>query len=202
MPAKIIALEGIDQSGKRTQTRLLSQRLRRKGFKVSQISFPIYGTSTGKAIRAFLKGKRDYPPQALHMLYSLNRWENLESIRKLATHSDFVIVDRYIPSNLAYGMSRGLGLEWLISLDKGLPEANLVLILDLPVLASFARKSRDRDVHERDSKFLLRVRRVYRLLAGKLGWKVVNAAALPQIVHTDVWNQVRKNFRKTLKGMS
>ena len=135
-------------------------------------------------------------------MYSLNRWENLESMRRLVADSDFVIVDRYIPSNLAYGMSRGLDLDWLKSLDKGLPEANLVLILDLPVPASFARKWTDRDVHERNSKFLLRVRRVYRLLAGKLGWKVVNAAAPPERVHTDVWNQVRKNFRKTLKEMS
>ena len=195
MPGKIIAIEGIDQSGKRTQTRLLADELRRKGARVSTISFPLYKSSSGTQIQRFLQGKQEYPATALHMLYSLNRWENQELITNLTEKSDFVIADRYYPSNLAYGVSRGLGLEWLQGLDRGLPTASLVIVLDVPVLSSFGRKSSGRDVHERDKKLLLRVGLTYRTLAKKLDWKMVDANRPVEEVHEAVWSIVRKKFR-------
>ena len=195
MRGKIIALEGIDQSGKRTQTRLLAEELERKGARVGTISFPIYRSPSGRQIQRFLAGKQEYPATALHMLYSLNRWENQELITNLTEKSDFVIADRYYPSNLAYGVSRGLGLEWLQGLDRGLPTASLVIVLDVPVLSSFGRKSSGRDVHERDKKLLLRVGLTYRTLAKKLYWKMVDANRPVEEVHEAVWTIVKKKFR-------
>src|SRR5256885_13069408 len=78
VPSRLIALEGIDQAGKKTQTRLLSASLRREGFKVGTLSFPIYSTSSGRLIRSFLAGRAKTSPHALHLLYSLNRWERSE----------------------------------------------------------------------------------------------------------------------------
>ena len=194
MPARIIALEGIDQSGKRTQTRLLADRLKRASTRVATISFPIYKSPSGRQIRSYLKGRQDYPPQALHRLYSLNRWENRELINKLVHNSDYLIADRYTPSNLAYGLSRGLSLGWLQGLDKGLPTADLVIVLDVPIVSSFERKSKNRDVHERDREFLIKVRRTYKLLAQKLGWKVVDAAGTSGEVHTAIWQTILQRF--------
>ena len=195
MPGKIIDIEGIDQSGKRTQTRLLAEDLKKEGAKVSTISYPIYKSPSGRQIQRFLQGKQNYPATALHMLYSLNRWENQELITNLTEKSDFVIADRYYPSNLAYGVSRGLGLEWLQGLDRGLPTASLVIVLDVPVLSSFGRKWSGRDVHERDKRLLLRVGRTYRTLAKKLDWKMVDANRPIEEVHEAVWGIVRKEFR-------
>ncbi len=195
MRGKIIALEGIDQSGKRTQTRLLAEELERKGARVGTISFPIYRSPSGRQIQRFLAGKQEYPATALHMLYSLNRWENQDRITSLAEKSDFVIADRYYPSNLAYGVSRGISLGWLQGLDRGLPRASLVIVLDVPVLSSFGRKSSGRDVHERDKQLLLRVGRTYRTLAKKLDWRMVDANRPVEEVREDVWGIVRKKFR-------
>ncbi len=195
MRGKIIALEGIDQSGKRTQTRLLLEELERKGARVGTISFPIYRSPSGRRIQRFLAGKQEYPATALHMLYSLNRWENQERITSLAEKSDFVIADRYYPSNLAYGVSRGLSLGWLQGLDRGLPAASLVIVLDVSVPSSFGRKSSGRDVHERDKQLLLRVGRTYRTLAKKLDWKMVDANRPVEEVREAVWGIVRKKFR-------
>jgi dTMP kinase len=192
---KIIALEGIDQSGKRTQTRLLANRLRKNGATVGMISFPIYTSPSGRQIQRFLEGKQQYQPAALHMLYSLNRWENQELIVELTENSDYVIADRYYPSNLAYGVSRGLSLDWLQELDKGLPPTSLVIVLDVPVIASFDRKSAGRDVHERDKQFLLKVRRIYKTLARRLDWKIVDATRPVEKVHEAVWSIVKKRFR-------
>ena len=187
-------MEGIDQSGKRTQTRLLADRLKRASTRVATISFPIYKSPSGRQIRSYLKGRQDYPPQALHRLYSLNRWENRELINKLVHNSDYLIADRYTPSNLAYGLSRGLSLGWLQGLDKGLPTADLVIVLDVPIVSSFERKSKNRDVHERDREFLIKVRRTYKLLAQKLGWKVVDAAGTSGEVHTAIWQTILQRF--------
>jgi dTMP kinase len=194
---RIIALEGIDQSGKRTQTRLLANELKKKGAKVGTISFPIYKSPSGRQIQRFLEGKQEYPATALHMLYSLNRWENQEQIVRLTQDSDFVIADRYSPSNLAYGVSRGLSLDWLQGLDRGLPKASLVIVLDVPVPASFARKSRGRDVHEKNRQLLVKVRRRYQTLAKKLGWKMVDATRPVEEVHEAIWRLVRKKFGLT-----
>lgn len=197
MRGRIIALEGIDQSGKRTQTRLLANELEKEGARVRTISFPIYSSPSGRQIQQFLQGKQEYPSAALHMLYSLNRWENQEQIVKLTQDSDFVIADRYYPSNLAYGVSRGLSLEWLQGLDRGLPTASLVILLDVPVHSSFARKSKSRDVHERDKQFLTKVRRTYRTLTKRLDWKIVDATRPVEEVHEAVWRLVRQRFRLT-----
>lgn len=128
------------------------------------------------------------------MLYSLNRWENRRLISNLVASSDFVIADRYIPSNLAYGVSRGLRLDWLRGLDKGLPTSGLVIVLDVPVRSSFNRKTKNRDVHERDQKFLNEVRRTYRLLARRLGWKIVDATRSVEEVHATIWKIVARDF--------
>ena len=128
------------------------------------------------------------------MLYSLNRWENQKLISSLVARSDFVIADRYTPSNLAYGVSRGLSLDWLRGLDKGLPTTSLVIVLDVPVHYSFDRKTRNRDVHERDEKFLSEVKRTYRVLARRLGWKIVDATRPVEEVHATIWKMVPREF--------
>jgi dTMP kinase len=195
LPARIIALEGIDQSGKRTQARLLLGSLKRKGLRVASISFPVYESPAGQEIRRFLQGKWDYPPEALHMLYSINRWENQARILSLIERTDFVVADRYTPSNLAYGVSRGLSLDWLQTLDRGLPTADLVIVLDVPVPSSFARKQKNRDVHESDTKLLMKVRHAYKTLSARLGWKIVDATMPVEEVESAVWNIVARKFK-------
>ena len=195
MTAHIIALEGIDQSGKQTQSRLLANKLRRHDYKVGLVSFPIYGTPSGLRIRRFLDGKQNYPVEAVHMLYSLNRWENLRVIERLTRENEFLIADRYTPSNLAYGLSRGLKLEWLRTLDHGLPTSELVIVLDTPIPSSFARKERRRDIHEKDRLLLSRVRRNYKILSRKLGWKIIDGSKPVQSVRFEIWKLVQRKFK-------
>ena len=200
LPGRIVAVEGIDQSGKRTQTRLLANRLKRTGAKTSTISFPIYDSPSGHQIRSYLEGKQDYSPEALHMLFSLNRWESSQLIDKQLNSNDFVIADRYTPSNLAYGVSRGLSLRWLLELDKGLPVPSLVVVLDVPIQSSFARKSKNRDVHEKNEKFLAEVKRTYRILARRLGWRIVDGRRPVSEVHAAIWKLVVQKFSLDKNG--
>jgi len=125
------------------------------------------------------------------MLYSMNRWENLDKLRELLRDSDFLIVDRYYPSNLAYGIARGLDEQWLLSLDRGLPEPNKIILVDTSVEASFARKTSGRDIHERDKTFLKKVRKVYLSLAKRRKWTVVNGDRSLAEVNEDLWNALK-----------
>ena len=194
VPSRLIALEGIDQAGKKTQTRLLSASLRREGFKVGTLSFPIYSTSSGRLIRSFLAGRAKTSPHVLHLLYSLNRWENMETITGALKKSDLVICNRYTPSNLAYGEARGLSVQWLAGLDAGLPEARAVFVLDVPIPKSFSRKTRRRDVNERDRAFLEKVRRNYRSLAHRFGWHIVDGTRPAVEVHERILLGLRSAF--------
>jgi len=172
-PGHLIALEGIDQSGKRTQSRLLASRLRGEGYRVIALSFPNYATPIGRQIKAYLGGTR-LPPRAVHMLYSANRWELLDRLSRLLADDKAVIADRYTPSNLAYGLAHGIELDWLLNIDSGLPPPNAVIVFDVRPRTSHDRKPTRRDAHERDMQFLERVRRNYLELAAKFGWKVVD----------------------------
>ncbi len=128
------------------------------------------------------------------MLYSLNRWENKKRILKMLKGLDVLVTDRYTPSNLAYGTAHGLNLSWLAELDKGLPEPDIVVVIDVPVPSSFTRKKGDRDVHESDRAFLLRVKRVYLRLARKYRWKIVKGTGPTGPVQEDVWKIVQKTL--------
>ncbi len=125
------------------------------------------------------------------MLYSLNRWENKKRILKALNSVDVLVADRYTPSNLAYGTAHGLSLRWLAGLDEGLPEPDVVVVLDVPVPSSLDRKKGDRDVHESNSAFLLRVKKAYLRLAHHYYWKVVKGTGPTEQVHENIWNRVK-----------
>ncbi len=190
MCARFIDLEGIDQAGKETQSRLLQKKLRGLGLTTQSLEFPEYTSAIGKEIRAFLAGKREYNAHALHMLYSLNRWENQERVLHALKVADILMVDRYTPSNLAYGLAKGLKFEWLSGIDEGLPKPNKVVVLDVPVEFSFSRKLRSRDAHESDRSLLVRVRRNYLSLARKLRWIVVDASRPAKIVSEEILEKI------------
>ena len=192
LPARFIAIEGIDQAGKKTQTRLLLARLRKSGLKTASLSFPIYNTPAGRQIRAFLAGRREHAWEALHMLYSLNRWENKKRLLNMLNSVDVLVADRYTPSNLAYGTAHGLSLRWLAGLDEGLPKPDIVIVLDVPVPRSFERKKQHRDIHENNRVFLLSVKRAYRQLAGKYHWKIVKGSGPTEHVQESIWKMVQK----------
>ena len=137
---RIIAIEGIDAVGKRTQSLRLQNWFRRNGIKVTSLSFPDYETPIGREIKAFLAGKRDFQAEVRHMLFAANRWEKVSVIRESQIANEIVIVNRYTESNLVYGVANGLRLEWLAALEEGIPKSDLVIVLDAPSKAMASRR--------------------------------------------------------------
>ena len=118
---KLIVVEGTDCSGKETQTKKLVERLNEDGFKTIRLGYPMYDTPTGKIICACLLGKpqmceellkQDHgffkegggnvDPLTAILLYAADRRYNLPKIYEALDSYDVVILDRYVPSNMAH----------------------------------------------------------------------------------------------------
>jgi len=182
----IIVFEGGDQAGKKTQSSLLSKKLKSLKIKTKLFSFPDYTTPIGKEINKYLHGKRSFSPQTIHCLLAANRWEKVEKIKMAQEKNSVVIMNRYAESNLVYGLVNGLKLSWLENLDAGLPKSDLVIVLDVPQTESFSRKRLNRDRFEKNKDFSNKISRTYRKMAVKKKWKIVDATKSKQDVHEDI----------------
>ena len=182
----IIVIEGGDQAGKKTQSQLLANALRKRKIKVKVFSFPDYSTPIGKEIKKYLSGKRKLPVQVVHCLLAANRWEKLKEIKDAISKNSVLIMNRYYQSNLVYGLVNGMKLDWLENLDVGLPKADLVILLDVTPKQSFNRKKIKRDQFEKNREFSKKISRAYRLLARKKHWKIINASGSKIQVHQEI----------------
>ena len=192
---KIIVIEGIDRAGKGTQSRLLMDALKLAGRICVMIDFPDYTTPIGIEIRAFLDGKRDYPNELKHMLLSANRWEKKKEIESMVDNGTTLIMNRYYQSNLVYGISNGLNINWLLNLDKGIPREDMVIVLEVSPKTSYQRAVDYQDVFEKDKKLLEEVQKNYRKLAKKFKWNIINGEKNKEQVHQEVMKIVRKTLK-------
>ena len=191
----IIVIEGGDQAGKKTQTELLAKALKARKLKTKVFSFPDYTTTIGKKIESYLNGKQKFPPQVIHCLLAANRWEKLNEIKKAISNNSVLIMNRYYQSNLIYGLVNGLPAEWLEHLDRGLPKADLVIVLDVNQKESFSRKKQKRDKFEKNKIFFQKISKTYRKIAKMKKWKVVNASMPKEDVHKAIMKILSNKLR-------
>ena len=189
----IIAIEGLDQAGKKTQTEMLVKALRKIKVKTAVFSFPDYSTIIGKEIKNYLYGKRKFSPEIIHYLYAANRWEKLEEIQKASSKNSVLVMNRYYHSNLVYGIANGLKEKWLQKLEDGLPKADLVIVLDASQNESFSRKKSSRDKFEKSKKFSKKISQIYRRLAKKHRWKIVSSNT-KQETHAEIMKVISKKI--------
>ncbi len=196
MTAKIVAIEGIDGSGKGTQSGRLVENLRGEGRVVSLLSFPRYSdTRFGAAIGDFLNGRfgslDQVSPFLASVLYAGDRFESKALIEQALAECDVLIFDRYTASNIAHQgakvdpSERDEIIEFIEGIEHdvfGLPRADLTLLMDISVELSQAliRKKAPRDytdqaadLQEADVAYMSGVRAVYQSLATRDSWRAI-----------------------------
>jgi dTMP kinase len=189
---KIIVVEGIDKAGKYTQSRLLIDALKLSGRRCTMMSFPDYTTPIGQEIKAFFDGKRNYAIELTHMLLSANRWEKKNEIESMIEKDNIIIMNRYYQSNIVYGVSHDLDLEWLLNLDKGLPKEDIVIILRVNPNTSYQRTRQYKEWYNvMPKKLLTKVNKNYHILAKRFNWKVVDGEKTTEQVHNEIMNIVK-----------
>jgi len=190
MRGRLIAFEGLDQSGKQTQAERLRDRLTAEGRLVRLLSFPTYETAIGTEISRALQGARDYAPDVMQLLYIANRYEHRMQIETEIARGTVLICDRYLASSIAYGEAQGLDPAWLVEMQKRLPQPDLTILLDIPPEVSAQRKTKARDRYERDLELLARVRDSYHRQAAGEGWVTVDATRDREWITTEVLRAV------------
>lgn len=144
-PGKLIAIEGIDGSGKHTQLRLLERELVSRGHSVFATAFPQYESWFGRMIAKFLNGElgklENVDPHFSALLYAGDRFEAKEKIEAVLAAGTIVLADRYVGSNLAHqtarvpSAQRAAFRKWVEHLEYDLyrmPREALVLYLRVP----------------------------------------------------------------------
>ncbi len=220
---KLIIIEGIDGSGKTTQTKLLIKKLKQIKQKVKTIHFPQHGHELfGKLVDEYLNNK--FGPAAsldyrlASVLYALDRFEAKEKINNWLNSGYWVVLDRYAESNFGHQAGKITQksqqkqvIKWLYNLDYRIlknPRPDLVLFLDMPV--KFVRRllkasGKKLDAHEKNRQFLVNSRQAY-LIASKLFsyWQTVTCIKGEQplpitVIHQDIYNIISKKFKLNYK---
>lgn len=192
----LIALEGLDQSGKQTQAELLRDGLKRQGRKARLVSFPDYGTSIGEEIARALQGERDYGPEVMQLLYIANRYERKTDLERWLDGGLVLVCDRYLASSVAYGEAHGLDPLWLIEAQKFLPRPALTILLDIAPETAVQRKAVDRDRYESDLALQARVRESYARQARDERWVVIDGERPRDAIAADVAHAVDRLLLK------
>ena len=190
MRGLLIVFEGLDQSGKQTQTEWLRDRLVAAGREVRLLSFPAYDTPIGMEIRRALDGGRDWGADVMQLLYIANRYEAKPLMERELAHGTILVCDRYVASSIAYGESQGLDASCLRDVQRQLPPPDLTFLLDIAPDVSARRKAADRDKYERDLVLLARVRESYLRQAAAGAWVRLDADRDRGAVAADVFHAV------------
>ncbi len=199
---KIIVIEGVDSSGKATQSQLLAKRLENDGKPVISVEFPNYKSDSSSVVKMYLNGDfgldpNSVSPYAASTFFAVDRFSSVNGEWKdYFSNGNIVIADRYTTSNMVHQASKIANIEekskfldWLYDFEYNvlsLPQPDLVIFLDMPVenarqlMAQRANKidnSSVKDIHERNESYLQQSYDNACFVAEKYGWKIVKCAA-------------------------
>lgn len=164
---KLIVIDGIDGSGKATQTKFLENKLKKGGYKVKVIDFPqYYNNFFGKLIGEYLSGEYgDFiktDPKIASILYAVDRFESSVKMKKWLDKGNIVLCDRYVSANQIHQAGkiknrkeRKEFLAWLEKMEYNIfniPKPNLTIYLDVPFEVS--KVWLEKKVTKRKKKYL------------------------------------------------
>ncbi|KAG5643874.1 hypothetical protein DXG03_009504 [Asterophora parasitica] len=189
-----IVIEGLDRSGKSTQTALLLARFEASGIPAKLLKFPDRTTAIGQMIDSYLKSTSELDDRAIHLLFSANRWELVSTIEQLLAVGTAVICDRYAFSGIAFSASKGISYEWCRAPDVGLPAPDLSLFLDISPEAAKTRGGYGEERYEKE-EMQRRVGEVFRRIGKEIDgggredgrWVNIDAGKEKEVVEGEVW---------------
>lgn len=191
---KFVVLEGLDGSGKSTQIKLLREYLDNKKIKYEYLHFPrmdspVYGELIARFLRGEMGANDSVDPYLVALIYAGDRNDAGKMIRTWLQQEYFVLVDRYVISNIAFQCAKLKNTEeqqrlnnWILHLEYEyfkIPVPDLNIFLDVPFEFTRSQLTSNRegderayllgtkDIHEDDLEFQKRVREVYLGLGAK-----------------------------------
>ncbi|MFH1127303.1 MAG: dTMP kinase [archaeon] len=171
MTASYIVIEGMDGSGKTTQSKLLVEFLKKNRFKVYHNIEPS-GTEIGRFIQKMIKSKT-HRPETIALAFALDRMVSYDESLKFAKEKyDYIVSDRSYISSLAYQPLQGCKYDWVKELNRFVEKPDIVFILDIP-LEEFTKRRGKTDVIFENEEFQKKLRRSYLALKEELPLDIV-----------------------------
>lgn len=213
---KLIIIEGVDGSGKATQTKLLVKKLRQQGKIVETFSFPRHGQKFfGFVVDQYLNNEfgdaATLDPRLASVLYAADRWEVKDMLNKWLADGKTVILDRYTTSNMAHQLSKIKDkkekenfLNWLDEMEFQIfkiPRPDIVIYLDVDVdtvIKLIDKRSSNnkeyingkKDGLESNQKHLEKAAKTYRYLCNKYSyWHKIQCIEYGKLLTIEKINQ-------------
>ncbi len=170
MAGKFITLYGINNIGKSTHAKKLVKRLKAEGQDAVYLKYPVYDMEpTGPFINSVLRGgAQEITEDELQMWFVLNRYQKQHEIEKWLAEGKIVVAEDYTGTGIAWGVAKGLELEWLESLNRHLMKEDISIMFEG---VRDVRAKEDGHVHEQNDELVERCAEVHRDLAQRYGWQ-------------------------------
>ncbi|HAN20222.1 MAG: hypothetical protein A2Y15_09705 [Clostridiales bacterium GWF2_36_10] len=192
MKKTFIAIDGLDASGKKTQTDLLIEFLTKKGADFRHLSFPTYDINYSSLVNLYLSGSFGENPEdvnayAASSFFAMDRYSSyMLDWKKDYDEGKIIIANRYTTANAVHQLSKlpeseyETFLEWLYDYEfvkLGLPKPDVVLYLSLPPELSMRliekrceETSVVKDIHEKNISHIEKSYKAVLFSSKKLGW--------------------------------
>lgn len=196
---KLIVIEGVDASGKATQTKLLYEYLKEKYNKVEKIEFPDYESPSSSLVKMYLSGEfgknaEDISPYIASTFFAADRYASYKTKwEKLYNDGYIIIADRYVTANMIHQASKFDNLKdkekflsWLEDFEYNLyslPVPTLKFFLNVPPDVSFElmrerlnkfTEKEEKDIHESNKEYLYKTYENAKYIADKYNFEIIN----------------------------
>lgn len=221
MGGKLFVIEGVDGSGKATQTELLFQKLCKENKNVRKISFPNYDSPSSIFVKMYLNGEFGTDPQAVNayaasVFYAIDRFASFKKDWKtFYNDGGIVIADRYVTSNLVHQAGKiddehekEYYIRWLSELEYDifeLPKPDCVIFLDMPPEYSLKLREKrnalkqglEKDIHEADITYLKKSYDNAVHIARNQDWEMIHCVKDGEIlsveeIHKEIMQRISK----------
>lgn len=196
---KIIVIDGLDGSGKATQSNILTENLNKLGYNTRLVSFPAYESKSSELVKMYLAGDigkdaKNINPYAASVLYACDRFiqfqTNLDWFKN-SGENDILICDRYISANILHqgakiidDTDRHRYYDWCYEFEDkiGVPKEFMTIMLlvkpeiSQKLLKKTAKQKVKNDIHENNIDYLKDCYSRAMDAAEYCKWKVVNCS--------------------------
>lgn len=216
---KLIVVEGVDSSGKETNTKYIYDLLVSNGHNAKKISFPNYESNASALVKMYLGGEfgnnpNDVNAYAASAFYAVDRYASFK--QDWGNFDGIVVADRYVSSNMIHQASKiediyekNEFLKWLDDFEYnklGLPRPDYILFLNMPVWAAMKlmedRKNKitgedKKDIHEKNQEYLEKSYNNALYVAKRLNWNIVNCTEGDRIKSLD---EIQKEIKALIEN--
>lgn len=224
MKGKFIVIEGTDGSGKKTQAKILCEKLNEAGINCIVQSFPNYDSPACTPVKMYLNGEFGdigcLDAYQANSLYAVDRLCTMMGLKDHIENGGSIVFDRYVESTMLHQAAlienqeeRDEFLDYVNDFEFGklkLPKPDLVIFLDVPVEVSKKladsrgeyKSGNKKDILEQDVSHLTKAYNSGKYVANKFGWTQIsclnesgNLKSIEEISN-DIFEVVKKLFNK------